>query len=238
MTSDVETPIVAAEAGTPVFQMLLGADWRELGEIIRRHYFLRTYSDDQISVVGIMDEVHSSRIARLVIPLTRLFGSLVPYQGTDVPIVVHYSARPDADTIHWDRVFDFPGRKPFHFRSYMEPCGDHQVIEFVRFGVGMKLRVTAEGGALVFRDVGYVWRLFGVDVPLPVGLLLGKAYVEERPLDGERFTMKMSLRHPLFGELFRYSGTFSIGADQAPSSGTPSLSPAISPAGGGRRARA
>jgi hypothetical protein len=60
-----------------------------------------------------------------------------------------------------------------------------EVIEYVRFGIGMRLAVSAEDGALVFRDLGYVWRIAGLRIPLPLGLLLGTAYVEERP-DPER----------------------------------------------------
>ncbi|AZO78499.1 MULTISPECIES: DUF4166 domain-containing protein [unclassified Bosea (in: a-proteobacteria)] len=194
----------------PVFQEVLGEDWHQLGEVIRRHYFLRSFSDDTICVKGVMHEVEHSAFARLLLPFARIVGALVPYRGRDVPIEVHYAARPEDGTLHWDRVFHFAGRKPFHFRSRMQQTGANQVIEFVRFGVGMRLRVTAEEGALVFRDEGYVWRLLGLDLPLPVGLLLGTGYIEERPIDERSFSMRMTLKHPLFGELFRYSGTFSL----------------------------
>ncbi len=202
----------------PVFHAVLGDDWHKLGEVIRRHYFLRPYSNDAITVHGTMREVYHSRVAAMLMPFSRLVGALVPYQGKDVPIAVHYTVRPDSGALYWNRVFRFPGRPPFHFRSHMEQIGHQQVIEYVRFGVGLRLRVTAEDGALVFRDEGYVWRLFGLKLPLPVGLLLGRAYVEERPVDDRHFSMCMHLRHPLFGELFRYSGDFSIdppGSDQS-----------------------
>lgn len=215
-----------AASRIPVFQDVVGADWERLGEVIRRHYFLRPFSDDYICVKGTMHEVYHSAFARLLMPLARVFGALVPYRGRQVPIEVHYNARPDDGTIHWDRVFHFPGRAPFHFRSHMEPVGGNRVIEFVRFGVGMRLRVTAEDGALVFRDEGYVWRLLGIDLPLPMGLLMGRAYVEERPVDEDSFSMRMSLTHPLFGELFRYDGSFTL-ADGEPASA------AAAPAGGG-----
>jgi hypothetical protein len=94
----------------------------------------------------------------------------------------------------------------------MEHSKDNEVIEFVRYGVGMRLKVTAENGAIVFRDSGYIWRLFGRDMPIPVGLLFGKAYVEERPVDDRKFEMKMVLEHPLFGVMFRYQGTFNLGS--------------------------
>lgn len=194
----------------PVFQEVLGEDWHRLGEVIRRHYFLRPFSDGYICVEGVMHEVEHSAFAKVLLPFARIVGALVPYRGRDVPIEVHYTARPDDGTLHWNRVFQFTGRRPFHFRSHMQQVGPNQVIEFVRFGVGMRLRVTAEEGALVFRDEGYVWRLFGRDLPLPVGLLLGTGYIEERPIDAHSFSMRMTLKHPLFGELFRYSGRFTL----------------------------
>lgn len=195
----------------PVFHEILGDDWHRLGEVVRRHYFLRAFSDDQICVKGRMHEVWHGAAAKLLIPFARIFGALVPYRGTDVPIEVNYRARPGDSTIHWDRVFHFAGRPAFHFRSHMEPTGGNRVIEFVRFGIGMRLKVTVEEGALVFRDAGYIWRILGIDMPLPVGLVLGRAYIEERPVDATHFSMRMTLTHPLLGELFRYSGSFALG---------------------------
>jgi hypothetical protein len=205
----------------PVFQEILGEDWHRLGGVIRRHYFLRGFSDDYICVRGTMHEVRHNMVAGLLIPFARIFGALVPYRGTDVPIEVHYNARPEDGTIHWDRVFHFAGRSPFHFRSHMEHTGGNSVIEFVRFGVGMRLRVTAEEGAIVFRDEGYILRLFGKDIALPMGLILGRAYIEERPVDASRFSMRMTLTHALFGELFRYSGSFSVAEEGAALPDTP-----------------
>lgn len=203
-----------SSARRPVFHEVLGEDWDRLGEVIRRHYFLRPFSNDAICVRGTMQEVHHSTVAKLLIPMARIFGALVPYRGTDVPIEVHYNARPDDGAIYWNRVFHFASRTPFQFRSHMEHIGGRRVIEFVRFGVGMRLRVTAEDGALVFRDEGYVWRLLGIDVPLPLGLLMGRAYVEERPVDANRFSMRMTLTHALLGQLIRYEGNFSLPGDE------------------------
>lgn len=200
---------------TPVFQTVLGdADWQRLGTVVRRHYSLQPFSDDQMTVRGHMDEVWHAPLAALLMPAGRLFGALVPHQGREVPIDVHYRCQPGDAGLYWDRRFHFPGRAVFHFRSHMEVADSarHEVIEYVRFGLGLRLRVTAEDGALVFRDVGYVWRLGPLRLPMPLHLLLGRAYVEERPVPGDdgAFTMKMRLRHPWWGELFRYSGRFRL----------------------------
>lgn len=194
----------------PVFQRVLGDEWHELGNVVRRHFFLRPYSRGHVCVSGEMSEVYHSRIAKILIPFGLLFGAIVPYRGRHVPIDVHYDASPDSRNIYWDRIFRFPNGRVFHFRSFMEPIGEGEVVEFVRFGVGMRLRVTAEDDAIVFRSTGYVWRLFGFFVPVPVQLFFGNAYVEERPAGDDRFTMKMELEHPLLGTLFRYQGAFDL----------------------------
>ncbi len=201
-----------ASANAPIFERVLGEDWTKLGAIVRRHYSLRPFTRDAVTVRGTMDEVWHSNLVKVLLPLARLAGALVPYRGRDVPVAVHYAAREGDGTLHWDRIFRFAERPPFHFRSHMECADGNEVIEFVRLGIGLRLAVTAEAGALVFRSRGYIWRLFGRDWRLPLHLVLGQAYVEERPADGDRFTMRMNLVHPLFGELFRYSGRFTVDA--------------------------
>jgi hypothetical protein len=194
----------------PVFQQILGAEWHSLGEVIQRHYFLRPYSNDTVCISGTMNEIYHSRFAKLLIPFGLLFGAVVPYNAKDVPVDVDYKASKHNKNIYWDRAFSIKAGKRFHFRSHMEHQSGNDVIEFVRFGVGMRLKVSAEGGAIVFRDHGYIWRILNVDLPIPVGLIFGKAYVEERPAGGDTVRMKMELMHPLFGLLFRYHGTFAI----------------------------
>ena len=194
----------------PILQKVLADSWGDLGSVIRRHYFLKPFSDDSVCVRGVMSEIHHSWIAKLFLPIGLLFGAVVPYRANNVPIDVHYSSCQTNANIYWDRVFKFSESHHFHFRSHMEHLQENEVIEFVRFGVGMRLIVTAEKGAMVFRDNGYVWRVFGKNVPIPIGLFFGRAYVEERPIDENNFSMKMTLQHPLFGVMFRYEGKFSL----------------------------
>lgn len=198
----------------PIFKTILGQQWMQLGAVIRRHYALEPYSENYVRVDGIMEEIHHSLFAKLLIPFGLVFGAVVPYRGRDVPIRVHYRSCPDNANLYWDRVFEIRPNRFFHFKSYMQHMGDNEVIEFVRFGVGMRLRVTAEDGALVFRDAGYVWKIFGFRLPIPVGLIFGKAYIEERPIDNESFSMRFEMKHPIFGVLFRYQGSFSIACEQ------------------------
>lgn len=195
----------------PVFHDILADDWDNLGSIIRRHYFLKPESKDYICVSGEMSEIYHSWVAKLLIPFGLLFGAVVPYKGKDIPVDVHYTSSPSNSNIYWDRVFKFKSGD-FHFKSHMVPVKENEVIEFVRFGIGIRLQVTAENGALVFRDAGYIWRLLGYDLPIPGRWLMGKIYVEERPIDDKYFSMKMTLEHPLLGVLFKYNGRFELNA--------------------------
>jgi hypothetical protein len=194
-----------------VFQLVLGDDWNDLGAIIQNHYYLKPESSDYICVSGEMTEIKHSLAAKLLIPFGVLFGAVVPFQGKNVAIDVHYNSNPENSNIYWDRDFKFK-RGSFHFKSHMEPVKLNEVIEFVRFGIGIRLAVTVEDQALVFRDIGYIWRVFGYDLPIPGRWLMGKVYVEERPIDDQSFSMKMTLIHPLIGSLFEYRGKFKLNA--------------------------
>ena len=194
----------------PLFKKVLGPRWTELSDVIRKHYFLRAGSVDAVCVTGTMGEVDHTPIARLLIPFGLLFGSVVPWRGRDIPVEVHYNARADDRAIYWHRVFRFPNHRPFHFRSHMAQVRGNEVIEFIRFGVGARLVVTAENGGLVFRDRGYVWRIGPLTLPLPGRLVFGRVYVEEMPIDERRFAMKLEIAHPLLGRLFSYNGEFKL----------------------------
>ncbi len=194
-----------------VFKTVLGGEWECLGDIIKRHYFLRANSSDYICVSGEMSEIYHSVIAKAFIPVALVFGAVVPYKGIDIPVDVHYKSEETTSNIYWDRVFKFESGD-FHFKSHMEPVKEKEVIEFVRFGLGIRLSVSADEGALVFKDIGYIWRIFGFDIPIPGRILMGSIYVEERPIDDTYFSMKMVLKHPLFGLLFKYSGKFRLNA--------------------------
>ena len=53
-----------------------------------------------------------------------------------------------------------------------------------------------------------VAKLGPLTIPIPEWLTLGHATIVEEALDDTHFAMDFRLTHPLFGQLFRYSGTF------------------------------
>lgn len=191
--------------GPVIFQSVFGADWDFLPKVMRDHYAVRACSDDLVVVEGTLD----ISVSPLVALLSRLSGMLVSRSGESVPVTVTFSSGPDSAAFHFDRVFHYPdGDK--HFRSRMESVGDGDVVEFMRFGIGWKTAYDWDGKKITLSHRGYVWRVFGAMIPIPMTLLFGQGHAEETPLSETEFSMWTHTKHPLFGVGFAYSGRFKV----------------------------
>jgi Domain of unknown function (DUF4166) len=189
----------------PLFQSVFGKDWDALPPVMKQHYAVRPYSLDTVTAEGHLD-IHVSRGVSL---MARLTGALVSHSGTHIPVKVIFSS--DATgAFHFTRSFYYPDKGKIVFHSRMERLRDNELIEFMRFGVGWKLAYSWDGDKVILQHRGYVWRIAGVMIPIPLTLLLGKGHAEEIGIDEHRFNMWTHTKHGLFGETFRYSGDFTI----------------------------
>jgi hypothetical protein len=192
----------------------LGAQWPELGAVIRRHYDLPPHTDTRLEVEGTM-EVELSPVGKLFILAGRLFDALVPYRGRDIPVSVRNCSRPDSKAMFWHRTFRYPGKEPVIFRSRMEYAGDSDIVEYVKYGLGIRMQLSAEGETLRYDSRGYQWDLGPLQLRIPDWLLLGKAVIRETPLSEQEFEVAFEINHPLWGRTFGYSGRF-VFRDPAP----------------------
>lgn len=195
--------------GEPIFKSIFGKSWDELPIVLKRHYANRAYSNDIVTLDGLMD-IKLSKLTRLMKPLFKLFGTLVPYEGENVPTIVYSKSEVNSDSYILERHFNFPGEKPYIFRSAFMPVKDNDVVEIMKFGIGWRCYYTYESGLVRLIHKGYSWRILGLLIPLPLGLLLGKGYAEEEAIDENSFRMKMVITHKLFGQTFEYKGRFRV----------------------------
>lgn len=200
---------IRPDASEPIFQSIFGKSWDDLPPAFKKHYANRPYSNDVVTLDGIMD-IKLSKLTRMMKPLFRLFGTLVPYEGENIPTVVHSKSEPDSDNYILERIFNFPGQKPYIFRSAFVPIEGNDVVEIMKFGIGWRCYYTYEGGKVLLTHKGYSWRIFGLLIPLPLTLILGKGYAEEQIIDDSSFKMRMVITHPWFGETFEYKGQFKV----------------------------
>ena len=137
-------------------------------------------------------------------------GMLVAWSGNSIPTTVTFKSGLDSEGFHFDRVFHYPGKGDIRFHSRMERVGGNEVVEFMRFGIAWRTAYEWDGKRMILHHRGYVWRLFGMLIPLPLSLIIGKTHAEEIPVSENAFSMWTHIKHPLFGETLRYAGTFEI----------------------------
>lgn len=193
----------------PIFKSIYDEQWNDLPPVLLKHYANRPYSNDVVTVEGIL-QVKLSLFARLLSPVFRITGALVPYSGENIPVTVHFRSEPDSTTYIFDRTFHFPGRSPYRFRSRIIPIGGDEAIELMPIGIGWHARHYFNGEKTIMEHRGFKIKLFGKFIPIPLEFILGKGYAEEKATGDNSFHMYMDLRHPLFGKIFSYTGEFSL----------------------------
>jgi predicted DCC family thiol-disulfide oxidoreductase YuxK len=197
----------------PIFKFVFGADWERLPRVMHRHYANRAYRDDVVTVTGTLN-VYSSFLGRLLKPGFRWANALVPYEGADIPVTVEFHTCTQSNAFRFERTFHFPGRAPYVFRSTMIPVGGNELVEIMGRGIGWRTAYSWDGSKVILRHRGYVIRLFNVFIPLPFTFLMGAGYAEEIALGDDSFSMWTEIRHPLWGRVFGYDGTFKVTKDR------------------------
>lgn len=195
----------------PVIQKALGNNWDDLAETVKQHYDITPGEASNMTIKGVMDEVYHSPIAKLFLLPGRIFGALVPYKGKNIPTEVkNWTTSDNNAAMFWHRTLEFPNKAPVIFKSRMEYVKDDEIIEYVRYGMGIRMRVSVKNNALIFKSIGYVWKLAGIKIPIPTWAILGDAEIIERAISDDEFFIDFNMTHPLFGRTFSYSGLYSI----------------------------
>jgi len=190
----------------PIFKAVFGDSWDMLAPVMKDHYAVRSNSGDVVRVEGVLD----IKISWPVSLMARLSGLLLAYSGKAVPVTVVFSSGARTNCFRFDRTFHFPDRGPVTFRSQMEHIGGNELVEFMGLGIGWKLACSWDGAKVVLAHRGYVWRIFGRMFPVPLALVMGRGHAEEVAISDTEFSMWTHARHPLFGDMFAYSGRFKV----------------------------
>ena len=193
----------------PTFKSIFGEAWEELPLAIQKHYSIRPYSDDITIVEGTLDIMCTGPI-KYFSTLFWIMGSIPPHNEKDVPVTVHFKSDRDTKCFHFVRTFYFKNRKPYQFRSRMIQTTGNEVIEIMRFGFGWKMNYLWEDNQVKLKHKGYVLKIFGHFIPLPLTALMGKGNAEETAIDDNHFKMFTDINHPHWGKIYEYKGCFEI----------------------------
>jgi hypothetical protein len=195
----------------PVIKKALGKKWDRLDDIVKQHYDICPGENTTLNLRGEMSEVYHSNIAKLYLLPGRIFGALVPYRGKNVPTLVrNWTSTNNYNAMFWYRTLHFPDRPEVIFQSRMEHLGGNEIVEYVKYGMGMRMALFEEQRALVYKGLGYVLCIGRVKIPIPNWMILGSATIVEKAITDKLLHLDFEIRHPLFGKTFSYSGDFII----------------------------
>lgn len=193
----------------PIFQPIFGNQWGNLPIVIKKHYANRPYSDDKVIVDGIMN-VECHWPMKLAAPFYRLMGSIPLVTEYGIRCTVHFDSFKNSKHFGFLRHFWFVQRRFYSFRSRMLAIGEDKVIEIMRFGFCWKTRYAWQDETVRLIHDGYGLYWFGHLIPLPITGILGRGDAEERAIDDDHFAMNVTIRHPIFGVMYSYSGRFKV----------------------------
>ena len=194
-------------AGNSPIAQALGEDFHNLHAAVRKHY-----AEPTIDVSGTMDVAYVKNIIKpLALISYRLIHAPVPHSGRDVGFSLH-SRVDDSGAMHWVRTFfnnaSFP--QSVTFRSHMVSSGDHRIIEFTRYGMGVEANLSVDGaGSLVFDMRKYVVTMpfLGLTVRFPTWISpFGGGCTKEIGETEDGFRVEFEMSHPFFGRTLAYTG--------------------------------
>jgi hypothetical protein len=191
-----------------LMQRVLGDDWAALPPVIQRHYQI-TMPQQAITVTGNMNIDYPYWLTP-VIKLLRLFGALVDLKGEGLAVQVKKWRQTDPAILHWQRHIQAADNKQCVFASRMAWQQDHELIESVGMGFGIRLKLSVEQGKLVYRSRGHLLQLGPLILPIPDSLLLGHAVITEQALSEDTFQLDFQIVHPLWGKTYYYGGIFEV----------------------------
>lgn len=196
----------------PIFQRIFGQHWHSLPTVMKHHYANRPLSKDCTQLRGSLNVILSP-LAKIISPLFRLTHTLVPYSGNDVKVTVQLISSPHSNGIIFHRVFHFSNKKDYQFRSFLIPQPDNSMIEITRSGIGWRCNYLWQNDRVILQHRGYILKVFGWYLPLPITWIIGKTYAHEFPINNHSFNMHMEIVHPIWGKFFGYSGQMTVFQD-------------------------
>ncbi|RYE00681.1 MAG: DUF4166 domain-containing protein [Sphingobacteriales bacterium] len=180
----------------------LGAAFEQLPAALQAHYKAGPTRES-----GHLD-IEYPRWMQPFLTLLRLVGALVNRAGRQVPTLVE--KWDSAQGQQWRRTISFSNGKVVYFNSRWVKGEGNRLIEYVNPLLGLEMAVHVEGGNLYYEGVRFIVKLGALLIPIPEWLLLGHTTIVEEGVDANHFAMDFRLTHPVFGQIFRYAGTFEV----------------------------
>lgn len=183
-------------------RLLTPAAWRQLPAPVRRRFSQHLGPTATAVYTGEVAWTRLSFAGRIFGQLVRLIGAPLPLTvGGRVAACVVVTAEERSGGQRWTRLYARPGRPPQVIHSSKNFAGPTGLEECVGAGVGMRLVLSVDERALVFRSAGFFLRLGPRSFAIPAWLTPGVVEVRHREERDGRFSFTLTITHPWFGRL-------------------------------------
>jgi hypothetical protein len=183
-----------------LMQIALGDQWQQLPIVLQAHYQYKANTD-----TGCLD-INYPVYMQPYLTFLRLFGALINRRGKNIPTTVEKHMQGNIQ--YWKRTIRFDQNKIIYFKSFWVHQSKNELIEFVNPFLGLRMSVHVQNSKLYYEGQNIVIKLGKLLIPIPEWLVLGHTTIVETAISDCEFKMDFRLKHPLFGELFCYSGEF------------------------------
>ncbi|WP_422374859.1 DUF4166 domain-containing protein [Roseibium sp.] len=186
------------------FRKLLGEEaWSALPAAVRRRFGKRLRGGASVVYQGQVVAMHMNMAGRFLAQIARLLGAPLPHDLSSLnqPAVVSVTEDCAGDGQFWLRQYGRANGFPQVIHSSKRFAGPTGIEEYIGFGIGIALKVSANGSGLTFRSDHYFLQVAGRRLRLPAWLQPGRLTISHKDLGASRFLFSLSLRSGLFGKL-------------------------------------
>lgn len=193
------------------FSALLGeAAWNTLPASLRRRFRKRLHGGASVAYQGRVVKMKLSLAGRLLAHAARLIGAPLPYDmsSQDQPAVVVVTEDIASNGQFWIRQYNRKSGFPQVIHSSKRFAGPTGLEEYIGYGIGMALRIEAEGNALFFKSDHYFLQILGHRLRLPRLLGPGALVIGHHDLGGGAFLFSLDLHNRFLGTLIQQDALF------------------------------
>ena len=185
-------------------QSMSKLDWAKLHPAIQARFSPSILPNTTLCFSGTMQWVYCSPIGALLAKVLRPFSILPDTCNQNTKFDFRIFKR--GGVFMKQRRYKLSTDETFTFTSIFseQPC----LHEEFGGGIGMKLKLAVDQGALMFLDQGYFLRLGRWRIRWPRWLTVGSFELLHRNIDAQRFQVIIRVTHPIFGTLFYQRGEF------------------------------
>ncbi|WP_298821209.1 DUF4166 domain-containing protein [uncultured Roseibium sp.] len=193
------------------FRDLLGeVAWSALPSSVKRRFGKRLSGGASVVYQGRVVSIRMNLAGRLLAQVARLVGGPLPFDlsSANQPAVVSVTEDIAGDGQFWIRQYGRAAGFPQVIHSSKRFAGPTGIEEYIGAGIGIALRVSASGDALIFESDHYFVQLGTRRLRLPVWFAPGNLTITHRDLGKKNFVFSLTLKSRLFGELIQQDALF------------------------------